>query len=58
MREIHVTAGTGRRRTEELLPALRYIPVFVTAENDTGTSQPATTAREGYNEQQLAAVVD
>ena len=43
---------------EELLPALRTIPVFVTAENDTGASQPTTTAREGYNEQQLAAVVD
>ena len=43
---------------EELLPALRTIPVFVTAKNDTGASQTATTARGGYNEQQLAAVVD
>ena len=43
---------------EELLPALRTIPIFVTAENDTRASQPATTARKGYDEQQLAAVVN
>ena len=43
---------------EELLPALRTILVFVTAKNDTVVSQPATTAREGNNQQQLAAVVD
>jgi len=40
------------------LPALKKIPVFVRTENDPGASQPATTAREGYDEQQLAAVVN
>ena len=53
-----MTAGSGQRRTEELLPSLRTIPVFVAAKNDTGASQPATTVREGYDEQQLAAVVN
>ena len=43
---------------QRLLPALRNIPVFVATKYDTGASQPATTAREGYNEQQLAAVVN
>ncbi len=43
---------------QRLLPSLRSTLVFVTAENDTGASQPATTAREGHDEQQLAAVVN
>ncbi len=46
-----------RRGYPSKQPALRTNLVFVTAENDTGASQPATTARKGYDEQQLAAAI-
>jgi len=56
----------GAAAGEGLLPSQRrafgvvlvLVTLVVVSQKGTGASQPATTVREGYNEQQLATVVD